>query len=47
VLSATWKPALLMATVATLAGFAAHALCPGPTTLGGVVKQCVLERGKR
>lgn len=47
VLSATWKPALALAVVATLGGFAAQRLCPGETTMRGVIKQCVVATKKR
>lgn len=42
VLGATWKLALGMLVVTTAGGVAAQRLCPGPETLGGVVRQCVL-----
>jgi len=46
VLAATWKPALVLAVVATLGGFAAQGLCPGEITLRGVINRCVLDRDK-
>jgi hypothetical protein len=47
VFAASWKPASILALIATLGGFAAQGLCPGPDTLRGVIKQCVTERPKR
>ena len=44
VLAATWKPALATFVVATLGGLTTQALCPGPSTLRGVIQQCVLDK---
>jgi hypothetical protein len=43
VLAATWLPALGVLVVVVLGGAILQGVCEGPTTLGGVIAQCVRD----